>query len=135
MTNSLNHRQAFRSPERKGLVEPSDLGVGELQFARAGIVGGMGSTRRLRYGEDRTPPREEGKRHLPRRRAMRGGDLLQDPPAGRRRAREVAVPERAVGNDRHGVLLAPGDDRVFYGALLQMVEHLVAGDPALPDYA
>ena len=39
--------------------------------------------------------------------------------------------ERAVGDDRDAVLLAPGDHGVLDGALLEMVEDLVAGDAAL----
>ena len=40
------------------------------------------------------------------------------------------MPERRIRNHGHTVPLAPWDDRVLNRALLQMVEHLVAGDPA-----
>ena len=47
------------------------------------------------------------------------------------RAREIAVAERAVGDHGDAVLLAPGEHGVLDGALLQVVEDLVAGDAAL----
>ena len=40
------------------------------------------------------------------------------------------MPERAVGDDRQAVPFAPGDDLVLDRAFLQMVEDLVACDPA-----
>ncbi len=49
-----------------------------------------------------------------------------------RSAREVAMPERAVGDDRHVVRRAPGEDRVLDRALAQVIEHLIAGDLARP---
>ena len=39
--------------------------------------------------------------------------------------------ERRIGDDGDAVLLAPRDHRVLDRALLQMIEHLVAGDLAL----
>ena len=47
------------------------------------------------------------------------------------RAGEVAVTERAVGDDGDSVLFAPGEHGVLDGAFLEMVEDLVAGDAAL----
>ena len=43
----------------------------------------------------------------------------------------MTVAERAVGDDGHLVLFAPRNDRIFDGAFLDMIEHLVAGDLAL----
>src|SRR4030066_1515723 len=67
-----------------------------------------------------------------RRGAPGGGDLLEDPPARARRRREATRPEGAVARDGGRVDLAPGDDGVLDGALLQMIEHLIAGEPARP---
>src|SRR4030066_1838424 len=67
-----------------------------------------------------------------RRGAPGGGDLLEDPPAHARRRREATRPEGAVARDGGRVDLAPGDDGVLDGALLQMIEHLIAGEPARP---
>ena len=41
--------------------------------------------------------------------------------------------ERAVGDDSHAVLLAPGDDRVLDRALFQMIEDLIAGQTTTAD--
>ena len=128
-----DHRQAARPPSRKRLVDPLDLGSGEPEVAGRRIVRGVLGARRLRDGEHRRPARQEGQRHLSRRRAMRIGDLLQHAAAGRGRAGKPAVAEGAVGDDGDVVLLAPGDDRMLDGALLEMIEHLVAGDLALAD--
>ena len=83
-----DHRQAARPPSRKRLVDPVDVGSGEPEVAGRRIVRGVLGARRLRDGEHRRPPRQEGQRHLSRRRAMRIGYLLQHAAAGRRRARE-----------------------------------------------
>jgi hypothetical protein len=61
---------------------------------------------------------------------MIGRDVFQHAAPGGARAGEAAVAERAVGDDRHTLLLTPGHYRVLDCALLQVVEHLVAGDPA-----
>ncbi|KAG5722849.1 hypothetical protein E4T56_gene18718, partial [Termitomyces sp. T112] len=47
------------------------------------------------------------------------------------RRRKIVVSERRIGDDGNAMLLAPGHDRMRDGALLQVIEHLVAGDPAL----
>ena len=39
--------------------------------------------------------------------------------------------ERRIRDDGDAVLFTPGNHRVLDGALLQMIEHLIAGDPAL----
>ena len=62
---------------------------------------------------------------------MACGDLLQHAAARRARVGEAAMAERAVGNHRDAMVLAPGQHGVLDRALLQMVEDLVAGDPAL----
>ena len=47
------------------------------------------------------------------------------------RRRKIVVAERRIGDDGDAVPLAPRDHRVLDRALLQMIEHLVAGDLAL----
>ena len=69
--------------------------------------------------------------HLARGRIVRLGDLGEHPAARRPRTDEAVMPERAVGDDGDAVRLAPRHDGVLDGALLQMVEHLVAGDAAV----
>ena len=57
-----------------------------------------------------------GLEHLPRTAACRG---------------KVIVAERRIGHHGGTMLLAPRNYRVLDRALLQMIKHLVAGDPAL----
>ena len=64
-------------------------------------------------------------------RLVRVGDGLQHLAALAARGRKIIMSERRIGDDGDTVLLAPRDDRVLDRALLQMVEHLVAGDLAL----
>src|SRR5690606_8250191 len=112
----------------KRLVDPFEIGSGKPEIAGGGVVGGMFGTRRLGDGENRITPRQEGERHLPRRRAMRFGDFLQFPAPRRGWSRKVPVAEWAVGDDGDIVARAPGNDGVLDGALLKVVEYLVAGD-------
>ena len=73
----------------------------------------------------------EGECHLTRRRPDLPGDLGQQrPPAVF--GPESGMAERAVGDHRRLVLLAPGDNRVLDTPLEQMIEHLVAGDRPSP---
>src|SRR3984957_11398007 len=59
---------------------------------------------------------------------MLGGNLLQDPSSRSLRLRKSTdVAERAVGDNRDAFLFAPGNDGVLDRALLQMIEHLIAG--------
>src|SRR5690242_5071066 len=57
---------------------------------------------------------------------MSGGNLLEYTAAPAGRVGEVVVAERAVGDQGNLTGPAPGQDGVFGGALLQMVEDLVA---------
>jgi hypothetical protein len=74
---------------------------------------------------------EEAKCHLARLGAVIGRDCRQYLPGRRMRIGEAAMAERAVGDGRHAVLLAPGQHRMLDRALLQIVEDLIARDPAL----
>ncbi len=56
----------------------------------------------------------------------------QDATAFGVRAREIPVAERAVGDHRDAVGLAPGDHRMLDGSLPEVVEDLVAREAALP---
>src|SRR5205807_10429809 len=69
---------------------------------------------------------------LARCRAVGPGDLLQDAAALAAWPREIAGAERAVGDDRHAMTLAPRDDRMLDRPLLQVIEHLIAPDAARP---
>src|SRR6195256_4885929 len=78
--------------------------------------------------EGRMPMRQESKGDLARGRAMRIGDFLQHGAAGRSWAGKLAVTERGVADDGDAVALAPGDNGMFDGAFLQIIENLVAGE-------
>ena len=67
---------------------------------------------------------------LPRRRAVGGGDCRQDPASLAARPGKAPGAERAVGGHGNAVLLAPRDHRVLDRTLLQVIEHLIAGDTA-----
>src|SRR3981081_1621471 len=76
----------------------------------------------------RMPMRQESKGDLTRGRAMRIGDFLQHEAAGRSWAGKLAMTERGVADDGDAVALAPGDNGMFAGALLQILNVLVAGE-------
>src|SRR5690606_31810479 len=67
--------------EGEGRFDPSDVRAGKDERAGTGVLGGVRDARRLRNREDRGAARQEGERHLPRRRSVRRGDLRKDPPA------------------------------------------------------
>ena len=91
----------------------------------------MSGRRRLRNCEDRWLADQEGQRYLPWRGLMRIGDLLQEFAAGRAGRREIIMTERRIGDDVNAMSLASRDHTVFDGALLQMIEYLIAGDGTL----
>ena len=76
----------------------------------------------------RWPSRQESQRDLARRRAVRVGDLLEQRALAAAGGREIVVAERRIGHHRNTMRLAPRDHRVLDGALLQMIQHLIAGD-------
>src|SRR5579859_3603899 len=65
-----------------------------------------------------------------RRRLARFGDLAEHASARRPGGRETAGAERAVGDERDLVARAPWQDRVLDAALVEVIEHLIAGDLA-----
>ena len=126
------HRQAPRfRPARKGLVERGDLGIAQRQIAGSRIVRGVLCARRLRNREHRWRAREKRQRDLTRRCLMGLRDRLQHLAALAARRRKIIMSERRIGDDGDTVSFAPRDHRVLDRALLQMIEHLVAGDLAL----
>src|SRR6478752_3110103 len=82
--------------------------------------------------EQRRLTQQEPEGDLAWGRPVRGGDLPQDATAFGVRPREIPVAERAVGDHRDAVSLAPGDHRMLDGSLPEMVEDLVASEAALP---
>ena len=62
---------------------------------------------------------------------MARGDALQDFAALAAGIRKIVVAERRIGDHGDAVFGAPRDHRVFDRAPLQVIEHLVAGDPSL----
>src|SRR5581483_497724 len=86
----------------------------------------------LGNGEQRRTPRQKGECNLARRCAMRSRNLGKHAASLRTRIREAAMAERAVPDDRDAVLLAPRHNGAFDASLLEMIEDLIAGDPAFP---
>ncbi len=78
--------------------------------------------------EDWRQPRQKGERDLARGRLMCLRDICEQATLRRISAWKIAVPEWTVGGDRETVLLAPGDHGMFDRSLLQMIEHLIAGN-------
>src|SRR5438046_1728197 len=103
-----------------------------MQIACRGIVSDVSRICGFRYREDRGPACQEPQSNLTWRRTVPGSDLRQHPAPSRARMRKIAMPEWTVGHDGDVMGLAPGEHSVFDRALLEMVEDLVAGDPALP---
>ena len=75
--------------------------------------------------------RQKSQRDLARRCAVRIGDRLQHLAALAARRRKIIMTERRIGDDGDAMSLAPRDHRMLDRALLQMIEHLIAGDLAL----
>ncbi len=122
-------RPARKRVDRARLCRPS-LSV---EVAGRGVVGRVLGVGRFRDREHRGRARQESS-------ARPGAALPHAPvrspaaPATRTcsRRRKIVVTERRIGHDGDAMLFAPRDHRVLDGALLQMVEHLVAGDLAGP---
>src|SRR3954449_154292 len=87
--------------------------------------------RRFRDRNHRSRTDEEAQRDLTRRRAMRIRDAREHSAALAVACGEIVMTERRIGNDSDTMLLTPGDHRMLDRALLEMVEHLIAGDAAL----
>src|SRR6266850_1110860 len=75
-----------RGTGRKGFVNARELCFGQLEIPRPRVFGRVFRASGLGNREQRGPPHEETERDLARGRAMRGGDLLQNPTACRARA-------------------------------------------------
>ena len=101
------------------------------QISRGGIVGGVLRARRFRNRKHRWRARQKRQRDLARRSPCASAIVCSTSPRLAARRRKIIVAERRIGDDRDAVLLAPRNHRVLDRAFLQMIEHLVAGDPAL----
>src|SRR5580704_10973841 len=86
--------------------------------------------RGFRDSEHGSLARQKSQRHLAHRSAVRGGDGLQDLTRLAAWRWKIIVTERRIGHYRNAVLGAPRNHRVLDGTLLQMIEHLIAGDLA-----
>src|SRR5581483_8537381 len=127
----LQHRQAARFwPARKRRIERGNFILAERELARAGILRRVFRIAGFWNREYRGFTDEETQRDLTRRGLVRVSDFLQELPAGARGRRKVIVAERRIGDDGDTMARAPRNHGVFDRALLQMIEHLVAGDLA-----
>ncbi len=105
-----------------------------MHIGCSGILFNMVSGRRLGNREDRRVQREKCERDLARRRIMRTRDVRKYATSGRMQIRKAAMSERAVRRDSDAVLLAPRQHSMLDGALLQIIEDLIAGQAAGPRY-
>src|ERR1044072_4209167 len=118
---------------RDGFGDPRQFGLGQVEVAGVIFLFGMFGAAGLWDRESKRPTQQEPQRYLSRGRAVCVGDLLQHATALRARAGEFPVTERTVCDDGDAVLPTPGEHGVFNGALLQMVENLIAGYVARAD--
>ena len=118
-------------PRGKALSSAAISAALSVQIAGSGILCGVLRARRLRNREHRSRAREKRQRDLARGCLVRLRNRLQHLAALAARGRKIIMAERRIGDDGDTVLLAPRDHRVLDRALLQMIEHLVAGDLAL----
>ena len=65
-------------------------------------------------------------------RIMLGGNSIQYASRVRAWTGKVPAAERAVGDNSNPVGFAPGEHSVLNGSLLEMIEHLIAREPAAP---
>src|ERR1700742_4819886 len=102
-----------------------------MEVASPGVFSGVLRGGGLGNCKKRRPPHQEPQRYLARRDVVRGGDLFEDAATSCARAGKVSMTKWTVSDDGNIVRFAPGQHGVFNGALLQMVEHLIAGHMAL----
>ena len=117
-------------PTRKRLVERGELVLAQLSLPAAALSAACSALEAFGIANTEGIARQEAERDLARRGAMRVGDFLQQLSRLAARRRKIIVAERRIGDHRDAVLLAPRDHRMLDRAFLQMIEHLVAGDPA-----
>src|SRR5205823_616484 len=112
-------------PPGKRRVDLPDLLVAQADFPRGRILLDMRDDRRLRYREDALAPDEECQRDLSRRRAPGRGNLVKH--LGRA---ESLGADRTVRDDGDPLPFAPRQHRVLDRPLVEIVENLIAADPA-----
>ena len=123
----LEHGQRGGAVQRKSRVDLGDLRGGQRQVAGRGVfshvllISGFGNRERV------VLTREKSERHLPRGGRMMLCDLPQHRTLARSRRREIAMPERAIADERDAMPLAIGQHERFRRAFAQVIEDLVAG--------
>src|SRR5438045_5877394 len=127
----LKHGQTARpGSERKSLVESCELLGGKYEVTGGGVVGSVRRTRCLWNREQLRITRQKRQRNLVSRCAASFGYTIQHLTALAGRTREIVVAEWRVSHHRDAVLLAPRKHGVLDRALVQVIQHLVAGDLA-----
>src|SRR4051812_16287926 len=114
----------------KRLLETADSFGAQLQSGGARVLLDVDDARRLRNRERAGLPAEEREGDLARSLPVRAGDRGKDLSAPGTRSGKPAGPERAVSDERRSQLLAKRDQPGVRVPLLEMVQHLVTGDPA-----
>src|SRR6185437_1027930 len=118
--------------EREPLVNKLYFAFRQFQVPGPRIFRGMLGTRSLGNRKERRPPDQKAERYLAGCRPVGRGDFVEYAarafPRARKRAR---MTKGAIANDRDAVLLAPGNHGLLDPTLLQMIEDLVACEPAL----
>lgn len=128
VANLLQHGDlGWSGTSRERSVYSIDFGFGQSEIAGPGVFGSVFGTGSLGDREQCGRPHQKSERDLMWSCRVRGGDLLKHAIAVGARSWKAPVSERAVGNDGDAVPLAPRDHGVLYGALLQVVKNLVAG--------
>jgi len=125
-------KRAGATLERKGAIDLRQLGFAQFEVTRPCIRGGVLGVGSFRDGEERGFADQEPQRNLVDARAMRIGDVLEDASAAGTLTRQATVAaEGTVGHHRHTVSFAPWQHGMLDGALLQVIEDLVAGGVVL----
>src|SRR3989442_8061118 len=118
---------AARPSSGEGLVDASEVVFSRPEVLGAGILLDVIHTPRFWNREHAGVADGKPQRPLPGR-GPGGGPALPQPGV----AAKAALSKRAVPDDRDLVAFADRKNGVLDGALLQMVEDLVAGDPVRP---
>src|SRR5689334_13334513 len=127
-SNSRGGKLARSPPEQKRLIDPCQLVVRQTEVPRARVLDHVLDAARLGDCKEWGASREESQNNLARRGTVRRRNRLENVRLGGTRRSDVPLPKRAVADERHAVLLAPREHRVLDGALVQMIEHLVASE-------
>src|SRR3989442_13365084 len=118
---------AARPSSGEGLVDASEVVFSEPEAPGAAILLDVPHTPRFWNRKHAGGADEKPQRHLPGRGPAGAPDLLQHGVAAK-----ATLSKRAVPDDRDLVAFADRKNGVLDGALLQMVEDLVAGDAVRP---